>query len=270
MAFGLLRRDLVTSLAASAGRVHCLPMKLQMKVPGNLAVRTGCAFVVLATTACGGSEEGVPVSSAVVRIALTATSTDEGRVAVRSESAELSVEELGLSLHVIEIVPCAPDSAAIAQHDYPVDLAVEPPAQALFESGVSEYCGILFDVAPSTAADPVALEDLSVLVRGTRSDGVPFVIRSEFRLTTDLSSSTGEPFGTGHLALGFDLARWFEGVDVESASLTDGVATIDIASNTDILQGFEANTLSATALYADADRDGVLDLDELTAIATAP
>lgn len=239
-----------------------------MKVTRKLAVPIGYTFMVLATAACGGSEEGVPVSSSIVRIALTVTSTDESRIAVRSEEAELSVEEVGLAIASIGIVPCETDSAVIAQDDYPVELTVEPPAQALFETGVSAYCGVEFDVEPSSAANPAALEGLGVYVRGTRSDGVPFEVRSELNLSTALSSETGESFGTNHLALGFDLATWFEGADVESATETDGVALIDATSNADVLAAFEANTAAAAALYEDADRDGVLDEDELAAIAT--
>ncbi len=242
-----------------------------MKVIRKLGVSIGYAFAALATAACGGSEEGVPTSSSVVRIALTAATTDESRIAVRSESAALRVEELGLSLHAIEIVPCEADSAAIAHHDFPVDLAFDPPAQALFESGVSAYCGVTFDVAPATDDDPPQLEGLGVYVRGTRSDDdVPFEIRSELVLASELSSATGEAFGTSHLALGFDLATWFDGADVEGADVTDGVVTIDATSNTDVLEAFEANSAAAVGLYDDADRDGVLDLDELTPIATAP
>ena len=234
----------------------------------KLGASSGCLLAALAMAGCGGSEEGVPVSSSIVTIALTATSTDESRIAVRSESASLSVVELGLSLRSLSIVPCSPDAAAIAQRDYPVDLAAEPPAQANFESSVKGYCSVVLDVAPSSADEPAVLEGLTVFVRGTRSDAVPFEVRSEFPLVIDLSSSEGAPIDAHHLALAFDLATWFEEVDVEGATVTDGTAFIDATSNTDVLEAFDANGLAAAALYEDADRDGVLDEDELNAIAT--
>jgi hypothetical protein len=241
-----------------------------MKVMTKLARPAACAVAALAAAACGDSEAGVPVSSSAVTIALTATSTDESRVAVRSESASLNVAELGLSLHSLAIVPCSPDAAAIAHRDYPVDLTAEPAAQANFESSVSGYCSLVLDLGPSTADEPAVLEGLAVYVRGTRSDAVPFEIRSELALDIDLSSLDGAPISGHHLALGFDLATWFEGADVESATATDGAALIDATSNTDALEAFEANSAAAAALYEDADRDGVLDEDELSAIATAP
>jgi len=212
----------------------------------------------------------VPVSSSVVTIALTATSTDENRIAVRSESASLSVVELGVAFRSVAIAPCSPDAALIAHNYYPVDLALEPPAQANFESSVSGYCAVELRVEPSFMEEPAVLEGLAVFVRGERSDAVPFEIRSDFELAVDLARSADSPISAHHLAVGFDLATWFEGVDVESATVTDGVAFVDATSNTDVLEAFEANAAGATALYEDADRDGVLDEDELGAIATAP
>jgi hypothetical protein len=262
---GLLRRAEVDGV----GREGTLPAEEAANMPmKKLRASIGCLLAALAIVGCGGSGEGMPVSSSIVTIALTATSTDESRIALRSESASLSVVELGLSLRSLAIVPCSPDAAAIAQRDYPVDLAVEPPAKADFESSVTGYCSVVVDVAPSTSDDPAVLEGLSVFVRGTRSDAVPFEVRSALPLAVDLSSMGDSPIDAHYLALGFDLATWFEGVDVEGATVTDGTAFIDATSNTDVLDAFDANGLAAAALYEDADRDGVLDEDELDAIAT--
>jgi hypothetical protein len=114
----------------------------------KFGVWTGCALAGLATAACGGPETGMPVPSSIVKVALTATSTNEEAVAVRSDSALLSVEEVGLSLRALELVPCASEAASIAHENYPVDLADEPPASADFESGVSDYCALGVEIAP--------------------------------------------------------------------------------------------------------------------------
>jgi hypothetical protein len=225
-------------------------------------------YAALASNACGGSETAMPIDSSITKIALTAVSTDESAVAVRSDSAALSVEEAGLSLRELEIMPCSSDAASIGTRDYPVDLAFDPPALASFESGVSDYCGMRLAIAPSPADDPPELASLGLYVRGTRSDGLAFEIRSTLSLDVELLASSGAAFGQ-HLAVGFDLAAWFAGVDVDGASPTDGVVLIDASSNTDVLSAFEANSASAVALYVDADRDGVLDADELEPIATS-
>jgi hypothetical protein len=211
----------------------------------------------------------MPIDSSVTSVALTATSTDEDVIALHSESAPLSVDEVGLSLRTLEIVPCAADAAPLAHVDYPVDLAVDPPARASFESGVSDYCALRVDVAPSTDVAPAALQGLAVHLFGVRSDDVRFEIRSALDFDLSLVTPSGSAFGAKHLALGFDLAVWLAGIDLGAAELTDGVALVDSDVNAELLAAFQANTASAVALYVDADRDGVLDDDELSSIATS-
>ena len=130
---------------------------------------------------------------------------------------------------------------------------------------MSEYCKLGVFIEPSPADGPPKLEGLTVLVRGTRSDDVAFEVRSTLPQIVKIHAV--EPLGA-YLALGFDLATWFDGVDVDGASVTDGVALIDDETNPSALAAFDANTPSAVALYVDADRDGVLDADELEPVAT--
>ena len=132
---------------------------------------------------------------------------------------------------------------------------------------MSEYCNFGAFIEPPTADGPPELVGLAVLVRGTRSDDVPFELRSKLPQTFKLYGT--EALGA-FLALGFDLATWFDGVNVDGASVTDGVALIDDQTNPSALAAFDANTPGAVALYVDADRDGVLDADELEPIASDP
>lgn len=235
-----------------------------MNVPSKIARSLGPVLATFAVTGCGGPE-GVPIDSSVTKIVLTAATTDESAVAVRSDDATIDVDEVGVSLRSLGIVPCTGDAAPLALDHYPVELTGEPSAQASFESSVSDYCGVTLDIEPSSSDDPPELAGLGVFVRGTRSDDVPFEIRSELEFDATLSSEAA--FGA-HVVLGFDLATWFSGVDLDAAETTDGVAVIDAEDNASLLAAFEANTRAAVALYADADRDGILDADELDPIAT--
>jgi hypothetical protein len=247
---------------ASGGRVHCLEVlvKLAVLVEGTL--------VGLATAACG-PEAVDPLATPTWEFTLATTSTNTSEVAVRSESAELSVEEAWLSLRSFEMVPCSSDAAPISQSDHPNDLTSAPPAHLAFETGVSDYCAIRLLVTPSSEAEPAELANLSVHVRGTRSDDVPFEIRSALELDIELRAPSGARFDARHFAVGFDLAAWFTGVDVQGASETEGIALVDSSSNAAVLSVFETNTSVTVALYEDADRDGLLDDDELTPVATA-
>jgi len=194
-----------------------------LEVTVKLGARTLSLFFVIG---CGGPETAMPIDNSLTTVALTATSTDEDVIAIRSESSSLSVDEVGLSLRTLEIVPCMADAAPIAHVDYPVDLAVDPPARASFESSVSEYCAMRVDVAPSPDAEPAELEGLAVHLFGVRSDDVPFEIRSAIELELELVTPSGSDFGATYLALGFDLAAWLAGIDIDAATVTDGVALI--------------------------------------------
>jgi hypothetical protein len=234
----------------------------------KLAVLIEFSLVGLLTAACGGAPVD-PLASPFWQFAFAPTSTNSSEVAVRSEAAALSVEEAWLSLRSFEMMPCSSDSASISQREQALDLAHDPPAVLAFETGVSDNCAVRLAAAPSRAAEPAELADLSLHVRGIRSDDIPFEIQSALELDIELRVPSGARFDAHHLAIGFDLAVWLAGADVQSAPTTDGVAIIDSSENTDVLAAFEANTSLAVALYEDADRDGLLDDDELTPVAIA-
>jgi hypothetical protein len=231
----------------------------------------GLAVTLLALAACGGTETGNPSMPAALEVSLSATTTDESAAAVRSADAALSVEAAWLSVRRLELEPCSSDAAAIGTDDYPLDLANDPPASAVFESSVSEYCGVRLEIAPAASGAPPELEGLAVHLFGTRSDGVPFEIASSQVLTVVVESTTaGTPFDARHLVLGLDLATWFAGADVHGATTNaDGIVFVDHATNPDVLTAFEANTALAVALYADPDHGGIVDDDELTPIAAS-
>jgi hypothetical protein len=233
----------------------------------KLAVLIEGSLVGLLTAACGG-EPVDPLASPFWQFAIAPTSTEPSEVAVRSEAAALSVEEAWLSLRSFEMVPCSSDAAPISQSEYPFDLANSPPALA-FETGVRDYCAVRLALAPSLSAEPAELAELSLHLRGTRSDDIAFEIQSALELDIELRAPSGTRFDARHLAVGFDLAVWLAGADVQGATATDGVAVIDSSENTAVLTAFEANTSLAVALYEDADRDGLLDDDELTPVAIA-
>lgn len=63
--------------------------------------------------------------------------------------------------------------------------------------------------------------------------------------------------------LSFDVARWFERLDVDSGTAgPDGVIVIDDENNSDLLDEFEDRFEEALELYDDDDDDGRRDDDE--------
>lgn len=116
------------------------------------------------------------------------------------------------------------------------------------------------------AGVPPELESTSVLVKGSRGDGVPFVIRSgrddELRLDA-VDGAFGVAAGTSALLVGFSGPRLFSGVDLDAAVVDgDGTIYIDGENNDPLLDAFDANIRAAADLFDDDDGDGELDFDE--------
>ena len=226
----------------------------------GLTFRVAALLLALGGAACtSGTETGNPPGEQAVTImALERETTTQA----------LSLGEAWLALHRLSLVPCAADAAVVSTVDYPVDLFADPPARATFETAVSDYCGVRIEIAPSPSATPEELTGLSAFISGTRSDDLPFEVRSTEQVTFDFDAGTA--LDAAHLVLAVDPEPWFVDADVHGATTTpDGIALIDADNNPDILAAFEGDTALAIALYVDADGDGALAGDELTPVATA-
>jgi hypothetical protein len=210
-----------------------------------------------ALAACGGGSTDLDdATGGTAIIAVTALSEET--------SAGFEVEEAWVSLDELRLVPCTDDVGSIGLGDFPVSLLHEPPPQAIFGTGVLDYCTVHLELGPSDSE--TALDGLSALVRGTRGDGVEVVIESVVTTAIDVS---GPSFNVSSVVLGFDLTTWLAGVDVDAAELDDtGVARIDSTHNPELLAEFEAGLLTAPSLYRDYDGDSHVGEDELTPVAT--
>jgi hypothetical protein len=143
------------------------------------------------------------------------------------------------------------------------------------------WCGINLTLAPAGNLNSPAgeLGAASILVTGTRLDGAPFVISSVATLPISLSAANVlEPLAYESVLLGFDVAVWLSGTDLEAIPLdAEGVARLDGAAEPGATTTFESRIPAGTGLYPDLDADRVLDADELlqplaraTALGTAP
>ena len=108
--------------------------------------------------------------------------------------------------------------------------------------------------------------DTAIRVAG-RAGGDPFEIRSrrndELRIEAIDDAGFTVDEATAALFVAFDMATWLDGVDLAGAKRGPGGA-IEVTddSNRDLLERFEDNVESATALFPDADGDGSLGDDE--------
>ena len=154
-----------------------------------------------------------------------------------------------------------------AEGPFETNLLAEVPEVIHIPAVGTDYCRVRvrLDDANGLAAGPDGLDDHSVYLSGTRGDGLPFVIRSRSGFEVDLRSR-GEPFslevGAADLLLAFDLGTWLDGVDLDGATPTDGVVTVDEDHEPDLLDAFEDAVDAAMALLRDPGSDGQLDDDD--------
>jgi hypothetical protein len=214
------------------------------------------ATASLSLAACGGDDDFDDTIGGTAIVSISALSA--------TPSGDFAIDEAWVALEWLELTPCSNDVGAIGIGELPADLLHDPPLHAEFGTGVLDYCGMLLEVRPS--ASRTELDGFSAIVRGTRSDGAPVVIESVVK--TDIAVS-GPSFNVSRVVLGFDLAVWLAGVDVDAAELDDeGVARIDAGHNAELLAVFEAALAAAPAVYQDYDHDGQVGEDELTPVAT--
>jgi hypothetical protein len=209
------------------------------------------------------SDPEIPGEQGAARIAVAA-------LAAGADTQGLSMSSAWIALRTLTFVPCDPDAGSLGTNDFPVDLLVTPPSFFEIDSGVTDYCGVRAELAPSRSTEPPELSQRSTHVEGLREDGNGFELASTatVRLAFD-SSPTGTPLDAKKLVLGVDFDAWFAGAAVNDAELTDAIALIDADHNPDALAAFDAATSAAFALYVDADGDGALTGDELSPVAGA-
>lgn len=229
----------------------------------------GWLSCVLALAGCSASETGNPVGGRTLQ--LLARSSDP--VVGVGEDAELRVDAAWVVLDDIRFesaAQCDSGETREADIDGPiiVDLVQRPePLPLALED--TAYCRVRVkqdraERVPNGA--PEELEDASIVVTGTRRDGTPFVIRTRREREAELRSES-EPFeldaATNALILAFDVGKWLEGVELDTAEPNDeGVIRIDDDNDDDRLERFEENVEAALELFRDRDEDGALDPDD--------
>jgi len=133
-----------------------------------------------------------------------------------------------------------------------------------------DYCGLEVELerAGRNVPDgaPAELRRNTLVVTGRTPTGTPFVVvtQEEFELeVTSLTTHFTVDELTSHLLLSFDVARWFETLDLDALTPSDdGVIHVNLTENTPTLLLFEANVQAAMELARDANGNGELDDDD--------
>lgn len=231
------------------------------------------ALAILLLAGCAATETGNPVAEQ--RLALTAISSAPAVQLDSDDSAEVVVEEAWIVLGDVRFIPgtgCESGTNEAGRIDIPgpgaVDL-VSDPERLVFALEDQGYCRVRLpleraDALPAGA--PEALEDHAFVLIARLADGTPLEVRSRDKREAEVRSRT-EPFRLGDaeasLVLAFDVGRWLDGIELESATRDDdGRIVIDDDDNRELLDEIEANMRESLELFRDLDDDGRLDDNE--------
>jgi hypothetical protein len=219
-----------------------------------------------------------------MRIGLNARSSDPEAVAVTSGTAGTVIAEAWLALGeflFVSGVACEQlgDFDVTGPTLAVVDLS-RADARVTVEVSPGGYCGLVVPLHTATPGAelpedaPSELAGHSIVLRGERADGTPFVLTHPEQDELELASDDGEfavaPDGP-RLLLSFDAAIWMRGVDLDSAQVgDDGTIRIDGSTNRALLDAFELNLECSLELYEDGDDDGEVGSDDVRLAGCAP
>lgn len=224
-----------------------------------------CSLLVL--SACVGTEVGNP-EDAQVDLVLTGYQRPADRAAltldsgVRLDSAWLIVE----SLELREAATCEDVGRSRLESPVALDL-IATPQRIRLRGSQTRYCRLelrIGRVNDLPAGAPAELEDSSIVVRGARADGTPFVLRSRLqealRVRGDFALD-GDEVG---LILAFALDQWLDPATLNAATPVGGQLLIDEDNNDAALSAFEAAVGRSADLFRDLNRDGGLQQEDLS------
>jgi hypothetical protein len=223
--------------------------------------------------ACTGTEVGNPVDIDFTLYEEMFDPDAPTEASARGGSGLVTITEAWLAIDRVRLRSAAAcDGEAEREFEGPffADLLTPGPVPALAALDIPDVGYCRFEVKWNAfssglpASAPPELASTSLLVKGSRGDGVSFVIRSsrDDELRLDAVDGAFDVVTTA-LLVGFSGPRLFAGVDLDSAVVAgDGVIYIDGENNELLLDVFDANVKDAADLFDDDDGNGELDADE--------
>jgi hypothetical protein len=229
---------------------------------------------LVAMVSCDGTDTGNPYVQPLI---VDAHSTNLGSVSIQEDLGGTVVTEAWLSIDEISLFDAKRcDTTPVAQIP-PIGIADHAAADALhltIELPEDSYCSLTIPriLAAASAGIPDPVVGTSVYLAGTTAAGRAFVVRSVSTETTTASAPSGSfelSPDLGGLFLGFDVATWLSGIDLDGAVVNgEGVIVLDATNNILLLEAFESNLAAGTALFRDQNGNGQIDGPEDERLAT--
>jgi hypothetical protein len=214
---------------------------------------------LLSLVACTGTDTGNPFTQPLT---VDAHSSNPGEVEIAIAAGGVVVTEAWLSIADVGMSECAEEKQAEVGNLGVADHAADDALEVTFEARTKSYCEmqVPWVIAADDATVPAEVVGTAIFLAGQTAAGTTFVLRSALTgvvtvSPVDESFELAEPLGG--LFLGFDLATWLQGVDLDSAVLAaDNSILIDGTSNTNLLTLFEGNVAAGLELYRDTNENG--------------
>jgi hypothetical protein len=235
------------------------------------------AFLLVLSTACSphaGTDTGNPTSLGIKVVGLNSGVTlTEARIVLR----DIDMDPLAACQAEAASPTSDFESGFTFAGPFVIDLLNDtslPPAGKIpIPSGT--YCEIGLDfnrLGKEEAPEGILSDDpiigSALIVRGSRDDGTPFLVRlnedDRFKLegtSPDGFAIESVPGGT-LLFISFDLSAWFEGVDLNAAVVSDGMIFIDHDDNAGLRSMIVENIKRSARLFKDLNGNGILDPEE--------
>lgn len=250
--------------------------------------RLAAASCVLFAACTGGSETGNPFEHVVAKDVALEVYASTQAYAIGSGGTGTVIREAWVSFGARDggfLFPAEGECGTeFLDGAYPagyfsaleaVDLA-DADARVAIDVPLGRRCGVAVPLRKDTPADalpvgaPAELSTHSVVVRGERADGTPFVVLhdEDDELEIVAVEEAFEVTETLPLLLSFEVERWMRGIDLDAAVVgDDGILTIARGSNEADLVRFELQAECSLDLYADENADGMLDVSIDTLLA---
>lgn len=244
-------------------------------------IRTAAAAAVaLAAVACegggigGGPGTGTETGNPDLQMTVTAYSSNKQAIELARSGAPtpespVVIDKALMGIEVLTLLrgdQCAATEIPEAEDEElenkeVIDLTGAFTVPAREVSPDDRFCGVFVELEDGEEMQhPRAAElgEARLLIEGRRANGDRFVLQSEnvremVLRTGDAAFTVGGEGETLYLA--FDVARWFEGLDLDGASASGGVVRIDEDNNAGLLARFEAQLAGGAAVYGECGED---------------
>jgi hypothetical protein len=224
-----------------------------------------CPFLFLGlVTACLGTETGNPKGTETgnpkmqARIQTQAETTDAARVSI-GDTGEIQVDHAWLWIEELRFVTktdCEDENEDDADEDGGIAVVVDLVQGGTLERELLEveYCELRLKIGPPVVAPmdaPDELVALSALFGGQLDDGRVWELSTSEDIGWRLEGLFNPLANTPDMALKFDVASWFDGVNLPNIDADeDGVLRIDDTSQSDMVDQVLDNLARSSALYA--------------------